>query len=102
MKRVTIPDMIATTSPLAYSAASPAVAVRRRITPEAGHALEILGHAIEYLSDELAIDRTPLASNRGRVEAIELLMALNRRIYYECPEIPTLAQRLTSWLRHQA
>lgn len=94
--------MIATTSPLAYSAARPAAAVRRRITPEAGHALEILGHAIEYLSDELAIDRTPLASNRGRVEAIELLMALNRRIYYECPEIPTLAQRLTSWLRHHA
>jgi len=25
----------------------------RRITPEAGHALEILGHAIEYLTDEL-------------------------------------------------
>ncbi len=25
---------------------------RRRVTPEAGHALEILGHAIEYLADE--------------------------------------------------
>ncbi len=26
--------------------------VRRRTTPEAGFALEILGHAIEYLADE--------------------------------------------------
>ena len=29
--------------------------VRRRITPGAGRALEILAHALEYLSDECAV-----------------------------------------------
>jgi hypothetical protein len=97
--------MTATASQLAYSSAvsRPVTgAVRRRIGPEAGHALEILSHAIEYLSDELAIDSNPLARNRGRLEAIELLMSLNRRIYSECPEIPSLSRRIGSWLRHAA
>ncbi len=33
-------------------AAAGGVRRRRRISPQAGHALEILGHAIEYLADE--------------------------------------------------
>ena len=37
--------------------------VRRRLSPEAGHALEILGHAIEYLADAAALDKA------GRVAA---------------------------------
>ena len=43
--------------PIPTSIESPAAARvrayrRRRISPQAGHALEILGHAIEYLTDE--------------------------------------------------
>lgn len=97
--------MTATTSQFAYPAAvsRPLTrSVRRRITPEAGHALEFLSHAIEYLSDELAIDSCPLASNRGRIDAIELLMSANRRIYSECPEIPSIPQRIGTWLRRAA
>ena len=32
---------------------------KRRISPEAGHALELLGHAIEYLTDELVYEGGP-------------------------------------------
>jgi hypothetical protein len=96
--------MIATTSELGYPSAisRSAPVVRRRIGPEAGHALEKLSHAIEYLSDELAIDDGPLTGNRGRIEAIELLMLLNRRVFAECPEIPSLSRRISHWLRRIA
>ncbi len=66
---------------------------RRRISPQAGHALEILGHAIEYLSDEYAHAGGSLTTHNGQVEAVQLLMAANRQIYFTCPEVPTLAER---------
>lgn len=66
---------------------------RRRITPAAGHALEILGHAIEYLSDEFVRSGEPLTAHNAQVEAVQLLMAKNRQIYLACPESPTLAER---------
>jgi hypothetical protein len=73
--------------------------VRRRITPEAGHALEKLGHAIEYLTDEFMNEEGQAPFRRdGRLEAIELLMAANRSIYYHCPEVPTLRARFSSFL----
>ena len=55
--------------------------VRRRTTPEAGFALEILGHAIEYLADEYAHESGSISSIHSRdprVEAMQLLMAANR------------------------
>jgi hypothetical protein len=72
---------------------------RRRITPEAGHALEILGHAIEYLSDELVHRGGDISAHTAEVEAIQLLMARNRQVYYACPAIPTLRERLHAWFR---
>ena len=36
---------------------------RRRIDARAGHALEILGHAIEYLTDEFFYEATTLSAN---------------------------------------
>jgi hypothetical protein len=71
--------------------------VRRRTTPEAGFALEILGHAIEYLADEYVHEAGLLPSiHHGdpRVEAIQLLMAANRQVYYACPVVPSLYQRV--------
>src|SRR5471030_473521 len=62
---------------------------RRRITPEAGHALEILGHAIEYLTDEYVHEGGALSANDSRIMAVQLLMALNREVYFECPEAPS-------------
>jgi hypothetical protein len=78
--------------------------VRRRIDQRAGRALEILGHAIEYLTDEyvheLATEeQCPFSKDDGRVQAIQLLMSLNREIYFECPEVEDLSTRCLSVLR---
>lgn len=72
---------------------------RRRIAPDAGHALEILGHAIEYLSDEFAHAGGSLSAHNAQVEAVQLLMAVNRQIYFACPEIPTAGERWRAMLR---
>ncbi len=70
----------------------------RRVTPKAGHALEKLGHAIEYLTDEFVHQGGSLSSNNAQLQAVQLLMALNREVYFECPEVPTLGERFRSIL----
>ncbi len=76
---------------------------RRRISPEAGHALEILGHAIEYLADEYVHQGDSFSGNDAQLKAMQLLMALNRQIYLECPVVPSFAERCRSFLlRHLA
>ncbi len=71
---------------------------RRKITPEAGHALEMLGHAIEYLTDEFVHNGGSLAANDPQLEAIQLMMARNRQVYFACPEIPTFRERVRAFL----
>ena len=78
--------------------ASTASASRRRIPPEAGRALEILGHAIEYLTDEFVHHRSGLSSTNPELQAIQLLMGLNRQVYFACPVVPSLGERLRSML----
>jgi hypothetical protein len=71
--------------------------VRRRTTPKVGFALEILGHAIEYLADEYVHEAGLLPaihSGDPRVEAIQLLMTANRQVYYACPLAPSLYRRV--------
>jgi hypothetical protein len=72
---------------------------RRRISPQAGRALEILGHAIDYLLDEYL--RVPGMIDRrdGELQAVELLMAKNREIYFACPIVPSLREQLRSLFR---
>ena len=75
--------------------------VRRRTTPEAGFALEILGHAIEYLADEYVHEAgllPSLHSGDPRVKAIQMLMAANREVYYACPLATSLYQRVVGRL----
>lgn len=84
----------------AFSGARPSR--RRRISPGSGHALEILGHAIEYLTDEYVHGGGKFCARDPQIKAIQLLMSLNRQIYYECPEIPTLTERCMAWLRQRA
>lgn len=73
----------------------------RRISPEAGHALEILGHAIEYLSDEYVHSGGALTDRDPQVQAVQMLMAINRQVYFSCPEIPSLRDRFRAFLhRH--
>src|SRR5690242_18188641 len=71
----------------------------RRISPEAGRALEILGHSIEYLTDEYVNRTGKLSANDPEIEAIQLLMGLNRQVYYGCPVVPTWSERLWTFLR---
>ena len=85
---------------MAGSSAEPRPFVRRRLSPEGGRALEILGHAIEYLADEYAVDlkdKGPLANTDPRIEAIQLLKALNRAIYFSGTEIQPAFGRLRRW-----
>jgi len=61
--------------------------------------MSILAHAVEYLSDESMIGDDTEPSFRARLEAIALLMAMNRGIYLECPEVPTAAARCRAIFR---
>jgi hypothetical protein len=72
---------------------------RRRIAPKEGRALEILGHAIEYLTDEYVHAGGSFAEQDPAVEAIRLLTERNREIYLSCPEIPGWRTRCASWVR---
>ena len=80
--------------------ALPACSNRRRsIDPASGRALEILGHAIDYLTDELGHGGGPAVADNPQIEAIQLLMGLNRQIYMQCPEVKTFGERFRSLLR---
>lgn len=68
--------------------------VHRRITRDAGLGLEKLGHALEYLTDEFVHDGCRFSEDHGRLQAIELLAALNRKIYFECGVEPTFRERV--------
>ena len=70
----------------------------RRISADAGRALEKLSHAIEYLTLLFDDEEGPAYIQDGRYEAVELLMRENLEVYFACPEVPTLRQRLTAWL----
>lgn len=83
----------------AVTAVASAQAIRRRITPQAGKALEILAHALEYLADDYAVSDAKTPSLKDRMDAIELLMALNRQVYMECPQILSTAMRCRAFLR---
>jgi hypothetical protein len=75
---------------------------RRHIDPASGHALEILGHAIEYLSDELLHNGDLISAGNPQVEAVQILMALNRQIYFACPEMKTFSERCRSLLHRRS
>ena len=75
--------------------------VRRQLSPEEGRAIEILGHAIEYLADEYCADAQPkgrLGNADPRIEAIQMLKALNRSIYYSSAEVEPAFTRMKRWV----
>jgi len=79
---------------------------RRRVSQESGRAIEMLGHAIEYLADEFTLECMSRQEQVGagmhpRVVAIEILKKCNRVVYLGCPEIPTLGERIRAVLRRQ-
>jgi hypothetical protein len=76
---------------------------RRQISQQNGRALEVLGHAIEYVADEFAVQldtSAPLTAKNPQVQAMQILMAANRNVYYHCPIAPTLGERFRDfWSR---
>lgn len=70
----------------------------RRIDPRSGRALEILGHAIEYLTDEFVHESGGLNLRTAQAEAIQLMVSRNREIYFSCPVQPSLRERLLAWI----
>lgn len=94
-----------TTTGFSIPASAPAVPTvrvrsnrRRRITPQAGRALEILAHSIEYLTDEFVHQGRAYSAKNEQLEAVQMLMALNRQVYFECPEVPTFGERCRTLL----
>jgi hypothetical protein len=86
-------------------APSTAPSIRRALSRESGHALEMLGHAIEYLADEYAANvehAGPLGSADPRVEAIQILKRLNRAVYYSGTEMEPPFRRIRRWLSGEA
>ena len=91
------------TAQLAATKAMPMAgkAKRRSMNPDTGRAPVILGHAIEYLTDEFVHEGDSFTAGRGQIDAIQLLITLNRQIYMECPEVPTFRQWLGSLLHKE-
>lgn len=75
----------------------------RRVSKETGWALGVLGHAIDYLATDLVDHNPSYSADNGQLEAVQLLIALKRQVYSECPEAPSLGERLREFLgRHPA
>jgi hypothetical protein len=71
--------------------------MRRRSSVQQGRALEILGHAVEYLVDSrmFLIDQP---TTRADAEATQILMLLSREVFFECAEVVPPARRLGHWI----
>ncbi len=68
----------------------------RRTTPQQGRALEMLGHAVEYLVDSRLPDGGPLPSEN---QAIRILMACSRAVFEESEAAVSVHQRVGSWVQ---
>jgi hypothetical protein len=60
--------------------------IRRWPSRQQGRALEVIGHAIEYLEDMYVMPKSP-ASDIGDLEAVHLLQRHSMGIFNECAEI---------------
>ena len=72
---------------------------RRSINAAHGRALEMVGHAIDYLIDELHAEGVLANFRSDRREAIEVLKSKSREIYFECPIKPSPIERCRALLR---
>jgi hypothetical protein len=66
----------------------------RHISSQARKALKKLDHVIEYVTDEFVFEGGPFHSSDARVEALQILTALNHQIYVESPTQPTFGERV--------
>ena len=61
-------------------------AIHRRPSMHQGHALESLGHAIEYVYDS-RVYRNGGEMSPSDVEAVQVLIRLSREVFVECREV---------------
>lgn len=73
--------------------------LRRHVSLEAERALQKLGHAIEHLTDELISGDRSTKTDPAVLEAVRILMALNREIYHACPVVDSRQWPLVGILR---
>jgi hypothetical protein len=91
MQTVAPPSVFGTFSEVAPQLQPARTAViRRRTTPTQGRALEILGHAVEYLADSRLYEESETASDGA---AIRTLMSCSRQVFAECSPIQPWHER---------
>ena len=76
--------------------------VRRKLDYPAARGMEVLGHAIDYLSDEFAVEclktgNLAMKQTHPTLVALKLLHQKRREVYEGCPAAPTVGERLMSW-----
>ncbi len=77
----------------------PGPPVRRRGNFEQGRALELLGHAIEYLSDSrMFFEADSMPQARAQADAIQIMMRASRAVFEECPETVSLRRKVGRWI----
>lgn len=54
----------------------------------------MLGHAIEYLTDEYVHTGRAVSADDPELRAVQILMERNREIYFACPVVRTFGGRL--------
>ena len=70
---------------------------RRRPGRNQGHALEQLGHAVEYLIDSrMFLTQVPYTT--AEEEAVQILMSLSRLVFDGCPRAVTMRRRVLDGL----
>jgi hypothetical protein len=74
--------------------------IRRRPNRTQGRALEMLGHAVEYLVDS-RLFMTAESSTPADNEAMQIVMLLCRQVFAECAEIVPIARRLRHWIKER-
>lgn len=72
---------------------------KRRGSQSQGRALEVLGHAIEYLVDSRLF--LPEGTDpKSEARALQTLMCLSRTIFTECPVVISRRRRILSWAQN--
>ncbi len=73
-------------------------AVARRPGREQGMALEVIGHAVEYLIDSRMF-LTEAPYTKSEQEAVQMLMTASRQVFEGCAPIVPLRTRASAWLQ---
>ena len=73
-------------------------AVARRPGREQGMALEVIGHAVEYLIDSRMF-LTEAPYTKAEQQAVQMLMTASRLVFENCAPVIPLRTRASRWLQ---